>query len=462
MPMQLMSSKYETVYLRSLVVTYTTAGSQALYEKQFRHYTGQFTFCLSMKPVKTAFKPRANQNSNYTLFLRPSTGRLCIDLEGFGSVLSLAPETEKLSPMSLLSSIDAKIIIESLTVKQYHDLCDTVLLGHHTSITFPVTTTIHLGAVYRTTGQHSACSPLAIAPTLDLGNCLNPAWRILVNGDWVDAHTTESGWNRFAVSDLVGYTGLYLHANLRGDRNSHLWLSQANHILVQGSLGVVSDDDNYGELTISLLKEIGFGVQLYPQSARPTDCHSSDGFLFLCPPRSFQIGSASFKCPECVGYWSLDPSGLDQLSSEQATELGFSAIYFSMTGYGKVWSNAVYAGLRQFHQGKGFDPDSQELARYLGVPLYQLHFDYEKSLNADGGEAGIEELSSSDTDQLVDEEEPENLGIVEDEKCESVSHWQTRNLDEETMDVSSSLELLSQIQLGLILLLAILGVCGSL
>ncbi|KAF8214496.1 hypothetical protein K438DRAFT_1749605 [Mycena galopus ATCC 62051] len=41
---------------------------------------------------------------------------------------------------------------------------------------------------------------------------------------------------------------------------------------------------------------------------------------------------------------------------------------------GYSWDKTVYAGLRQFHQAKGFrvDPDSQEVARYLGESLYQL------------------------------------------------------------------------------------------
>jgi hypothetical protein len=33
----------------------------------------------------------------------------------------------------------------------------------------------------------------------------------------------------------------------------------------------------------------------------------------------------------------------------------------------------VYAGLRQFHRAKGFDPDSQDVACHLGYPIYQLH-----------------------------------------------------------------------------------------
>jgi hypothetical protein len=57
---------------------------------------------------------------------------------------------------------------------------------------------------------------------------------------------------------------------------------------------------------------------------------------------------------------------------EDATRLGFPSISLSMNVLGKSWDVSVYAGLRQFHQAKGFDPDSQDVARHLGKPLCQL------------------------------------------------------------------------------------------
>ncbi|KAJ7821418.1 hypothetical protein B0H13DRAFT_1660301, partial [Mycena leptocephala] len=33
------------------------------------------------------------------------------------------------------------------------------------------------------------------------------------------------------------------------------------------------------------------------------------------------------------------------------------------------WDADVYAALRQFHRAKGFDPDSQDVARHLGYPF---------------------------------------------------------------------------------------------
>jgi hypothetical protein len=57
---------------------------------------------------------------------------------------------------------------------------------------------------------------------------------------------------------------------------------------------------------------------------------------------------------------------------EDATALGFPTISLSTNVYGMSWDASVYAGLRQFHQVKGFDPDSLDVARHLGKPLYQL------------------------------------------------------------------------------------------
>ncbi|KAJ7795749.1 hypothetical protein B0H14DRAFT_2391341, partial [Mycena olivaceomarginata] len=71
-------------------------------------------------------------------------------------------------------------------------------------------------------------------------------------------------------------------------------------------------------------------------------------------------------------YWSLDSSGVQRLSWEDAASLGFPCIGILEYAQGYSWDSGVYEGLRQFHQAKGFDPDSQELALHLGEPLYEL------------------------------------------------------------------------------------------
>jgi hypothetical protein len=80
----------------------------------------------------------------------------------------------------------------------------------------------------------------------------------------------------------------------------------------------------------------------------------------------------SSKWPECPAYWSLHPSGVERLSWEDAASLGFPHIGILEYAEEQSWDARMYEGLRQFHQAKGFNPDSQELALHLGEPLYEL------------------------------------------------------------------------------------------
>jgi hypothetical protein len=96
------------------------------------------------------------------------------------------------------------------------------------------------------------------------------------------------------------------------------------------------------------------------------------GYLFLCPTDDFRTGPSSFCWPDDPAYWSLDPLGAERLTMNAATALGFPSIQFSTVIGGSFWDSSVYAGIRRFHQAKGFDPESQDLARHLGQPLYQL------------------------------------------------------------------------------------------
>jgi hypothetical protein len=115
------------------------------------------------------------------------------------------------------------------------------------------------------------------------------------------------------------------------------------------------------------LNHISFEISISRTTADPPE-----GFLFLCPPEDIQIGPSSFRWPDHLAYWSLDPFGADLLSWEDAANLGFPSLQLSENIWGYSWDAIVYTGIRQFHQTKGFDPDSQEVAIHLGHPLYEL------------------------------------------------------------------------------------------
>jgi hypothetical protein len=102
--------------------------------------------------------------------------------------------------------------------------------------------------------------------------------------------------------------------------------------------------------------------------------HIPPGYLFLCPLEDllFKDSPTCFRRPDCRAYCSFDPSGTKRLSAEEAWNCGFPNLEFRMKVLGRSWENAVYAGLRQFHEAKGFDPYSREVALELGYPLFRV------------------------------------------------------------------------------------------
>ncbi|KAJ7821415.1 hypothetical protein B0H13DRAFT_1660305 [Mycena leptocephala] len=138
------------------------------------------------------------------------------------------------------------------------------------------------------------------------------------------------------------------------------WLSQANHVF--NHLEITSNFKDY-----ALVQDVFFSVTIAAALEQPPA-----GYLFVCPAKDLQIGPSSFRLPDYPAYWSLDPLGTQRLSPEEAAELGFPSITLSTIICSDRWGADVYAALRQFHRAKGFDPDSQDVARHLGHPLYQL------------------------------------------------------------------------------------------
>ncbi|KAJ7134150.1 hypothetical protein C8R46DRAFT_874175, partial [Mycena filopes] len=76
--------------------------------------------------------------------------------------------------------------------------------------------------------------------------------------------------------------------------------------------------------------------------------------------------------PDSPVYWSLDPLGIERLSADEAACLGFPSPIMTTEIFGQSWNASVYAGLRQFHAAKGFNPDRQDVALHLGHPLYEV------------------------------------------------------------------------------------------
>ncbi|KAJ7475309.1 hypothetical protein B0H11DRAFT_1918002 [Mycena galericulata] len=71
--------------------------------------------------------------------------------------------------------------------------------------------------------------------------------------------------------------------------------------------------------------------------------------------------------------------------------LGYPSIDLETKVWTGRWDDSVYAGLRKFHEGKGFDAGSHEVALHLGHHLYQLCPEMEVSF------AHLDEISHAET-----------------------------------------------------------------
>ncbi|KAF7351759.1 hypothetical protein MSAN_01609200 [Mycena sanguinolenta] len=174
------------------------------------------------------------------------------------------------------------------------------------------------------------------------------------------AVVTVDGMNLKAIVSTVNHTFYMMRYPNRSNPAHAAWFSQAHYIFSQ--FQTVSNHKDY-----VLIESVVFTLEISALEGNPPP-----GFLFLCSPTDFETGPMSFRWPECPAYWSLDPSGHKPLSSEKASSLGFPPIILKTRIHGNFWDEAVYAGLRRFHQGKGYDPDSQDVARELSYPLFEL------------------------------------------------------------------------------------------
>ncbi|KAF7330676.1 hypothetical protein MSAN_02453000 [Mycena sanguinolenta] len=298
-----------------------------------------------------------------TNWIRCSTGRLCTDLtqpstEWISFTQGEFPGLPGIYAMSASHTEASGVVIDSLTLQQYHLVCYDHLVHTRQRITISTSTTVNLGAVFDCSSNPlEDAIEISFLPSAE-AHYVNE-WMI-VGGSTGEGTTREimpHGWTRFQSSDVINSI-FCLSFDI--PPNPDTWLSQANHIFRR--LNIMS---NFGDYVALDHLEFVLGISA-PTGDPPV------GFLFLCPEEDFQTGPASFCFPASSAYWSLDPSGVDRLSPEEATRLGFPSFELSISAAGVYWDSSVYEGLRQFHEANGFDPYSQDVARHLGEPLYQV------------------------------------------------------------------------------------------
>ncbi|KAF7377028.1 hypothetical protein MSAN_00120900 [Mycena sanguinolenta] len=290
----------------------------------------------------------------YTLWIRRSTGRLCTELSRGHDVLAPHLDSGDLLDSSRVYPLGAvaetiTTFIGSLTLEQYHNIC-VYNLGQYRHFDLSASTTVNVGAVFR-------CSGNPLEDSVEIA-FLPSAVSILYNWTISRGGTGEvmpNGWTRFQSGDV--FNTIHVSIIFHYERT---WLSQANNIFRR--LNIMANFEDY-----VVVNRIDFDLNFSQTTGDPLE-----GFLFLCPKEDFRTNPSGFGWPACPAYWSLDPSGVDRLSPEEAMRLGFPSLHLITQAYGDYWDASVYQGLRQFHQSKGFDPYSQDVARHLGYPFFRL------------------------------------------------------------------------------------------
>ncbi|KAF7353127.1 hypothetical protein MSAN_01500100 [Mycena sanguinolenta] len=308
---------------------------------------------------------KSSEYGDLSAWIRPSTGELCLDLvQGGPEPISELPWWDDAGVVHVLRlenvSLDAPdledMIISSLSEDQYHKLCSQPSITRHHW--FQVSTKCPLGLViYRVNSQHGTCvritEPLQLLPEVELNwyNYKNTPDELLPNL-WIryDSHRTNTLWLELRLR-------FWAHGIVKA------WLAQANCIFAELEETAHVEDYVCADM-------VEFTLRIADERDIPK------GYLFVCPSQDFCTGTEPhanlYQWPACPAYWSLDPSGADPLSTEDARNLGFPAIHIETMMSGRSWDRSVYQGLRRFHEGKGHDPESREVARQLGYPVYEV------------------------------------------------------------------------------------------
>ncbi|KAF8214466.1 hypothetical protein K438DRAFT_880481 [Mycena galopus ATCC 62051] len=199
----------------------------------------------------------------------------------------------------------------------------------------------------------------------------------------------ENGWICVNSACVAEEYSLWLYSD---EVCSQGWLAQACHIF--NSLDIKSNLEDYGFVS---------GIKSCLHLLGPIE-NLPPGYLFLCPLAGFETDLPGFfATPGCTAYWSVDPSGAERLSVEEARTLGLPDINSWMEVSVKYWDRSDYDGICQFHEAKGFDPYSQDVAIELGYPLFQVSCQWD-DLFAHLGEVNTEEDYSESDGMFVSED----------------------------------------------------------
>ncbi|KAF7353259.1 hypothetical protein MSAN_01513800 [Mycena sanguinolenta] len=314
------------------------------------------------KYMSDVFQKPEIQYSTYLAWIRSSTGELCLDLVRAEMKFELPwweSHVLRLENFTLDAPDSEDIIVSSLREDQYYNICSVYPFSQIERFQIPTEHPIGPG-IFQLDSQRGTC--VRITEPLQI---LSKEPHSGDHNGEVPGELLPNSWIRYD-SHQTNTLQLELRLPFWAYRIAKAWLAQANCI--------------FAELEETTHVEDYVCVYTVEFTLRISDGHNiPEGYLFVCPPDDFRTSAEPhanlYQWPACPAYWSLDSSGADFLSTEDARILGFPAIHIKTVVRGASWDRNIYQGLRQFHRGKGHDPDSREVAKQLGYPLFEVSSD---------------------------------------------------------------------------------------
>ncbi|KAJ7610418.1 hypothetical protein FB45DRAFT_942433 [Roridomyces roridus] len=295
--------------------------------------------------------------SDYTLWLRPGSLSLCLDLSEATSYVPLyLADVRSQRRLDNFRPSRTSEIISSLSHQDYHSICFWYLCQFRQLFVSRITE-VRLGSMsHIVAGRRygDLRDQIGLFPEVEV---CDHGWQgpklsrhametLVTNG--ISIVLLENGWTR-VDSDQVEY--FYRRRISAEPRYARSWLAHAHEIF--DSFNITSGFDDYFLTDVlNVWLELRGGVTPLPP-----------GYLLLCPlstlrgdtPASFQ---AHLDSPPA--YWSFDPAGNDRLTVKEAQSLGFPAIRVGIEVWGKFWDESVYAGIAEFQRANRFDSHDWE------------------------------------------------------------------------------------------------------
>ncbi|KAF8196379.1 hypothetical protein K438DRAFT_759377 [Mycena galopus ATCC 62051] len=331
-----------------------------------------------------------------TIWIRASTGQVCVELTPGYQILSPpyfiergTYQHEEIFADSV--KLEAADVIASKSFLQYYSaFCE----DPPTATLSELSASVSLGSILdlglSDTGSDTVIAYLPVQPA--------QGWRYRRwyfksedggEPDWTwDEPLSYSVVNdQWACIDSESIAGSYYYNADLEREGLHSWLAQANHIFSQSN---ISDRCERFAVVVRITIKLTFEGSV---AGLPP------GFLFLYCPSPLNSKSTDVRNSRSIAYWALDRIGQQRLSAEEAQSLGFPEIKAEIGVHVKSWDSTTYLILRQFHQGKGFDPDSKEVARHLG--LAPISLTAPTSLSATPLKIEIEKILSKESGDRV-------------------------------------------------------------